>query len=161
MPSLLLWFVTTFFFATGLIGIIVPVLPGIVFIFLGIFFYAFATAFTSISLTAVVMFGLIAVLAWLISYGAALVGARVGGGHWWTLVGTLGGCSIGFVVGSSIGLLIGSFIGALIGALYEGFVLKQAVRVAILSVLGILGGVLLQFVLGAGMIVAFLLLVLT
>lgn len=159
MPSFLLWLIITFLFLVGLVGVVIPAVPGIGFIFAGILLYALVTGFTDISVTTVLIFGAVTVFVWLIDYAGAALGTYWSGGRSWALVGTIVGSLAGFFIVGPVGLLLGSFVGALIGALYDGHGPERALRVAVISVVGALGATLVQFLFGLGMIVAFLILV--
>lgn len=156
MTDVLLWVLTLFLLGAGLIGVFIPVLPGIAFVFAGVLFYAFMTNFSVVSTGAIMMFGLVAFVAWLIEYAGGVIGTRLGGGQKLALWGTLGGGLIGLFIGGPLGLVPGLFIGALVGALYEGKTLQGAGKAAFFSVLGVIGAKVIQAVLAVGMVVAFL-----
>lgn len=157
MPIAIVWLTTVILFVVGLGGILIPALPGIGFVFAGILVYAWATGFSTISPITVLVFGVIALLAWLADFWGASVGAKVGGGKTYALTGTILGAIIGAIAFGPIGLFVGAFIGAMVGAVLEGATHQQALRVAALSVVGIVGATIVQFVLGIAMIVAFFL----
>jgi uncharacterized protein YqgC (DUF456 family) len=156
MTDVLLWVLTLLLFGVGLVGVFIPILPGIAFVFVGILFYAFMTNFSAIGVGAVVMFGLISFIAWLIEYAGGIIGARLGGGQKKALWGTLGGGLIGLFIGGPLWLVPGLFVGALIGALYEGKTLAGASKAAFFSLLGVIGAKVIQMILAIGMVVAFL-----
>jgi uncharacterized protein YqgC (DUF456 family) len=56
-----------------------------------------------------------------------------------------------------LGLLVGAVIGAVVGALYEGKSIDKAGKVALFSLLGVLGAKIVQLVLALSVIVAFIL----
>lgn len=155
MSDIILWLITLALFGIGLVGVFIPGLPGIGLIFAGILVYAIATDFTTISLTLVVVFGIIGALALLSDYVGSAVGARVGGGKGKTLLGTTLGAIGGLLVANVPGLLVGAFAGALVGARMEGKTTQQAAKIALASVLGVLGATVVQFILGIIMIIGF------
>lgn len=142
--------------AVGLAGTVIPGLPGVGLIFLGIFLYAWATGFTTISATTLVILGLLGATALAASYAGSFVGTSLGGGKKKAVWGTIAGAAVGFLLASGIGLFVGAFLGALGGALREGQSRRQAVRVALFTIVGILGASVVQFLLGLAMIVSFL-----
>lgn len=160
MPLSLIWIITTVLLLAGLAGTIIPGLPGIGLVFGGILLYGILTDFTTISIPAVAAFGGIALLAVAADYAGSFLGAKVGGGKKIALLGTIGGAIIGAFTGGPLGILIGAFVGGLVGALIEGQTHHQAFKIAALSVVGILGAAVFQFVLAAAMIVAFVITVL-
>jgi uncharacterized protein YqgC (DUF456 family) len=56
-------------------------------------------------------------------------------------------------------LFVGAFLGALAGALYEGQSTTSATKAALYSVIGIIGGTLVQMAIGLSMIIAWIVLV--
>lgn len=156
MTSGLLGAIVGFLFVTGLVGTIVPGLPGVGLIFLGIFLYAWLTGFATISGGTVTVLGLLGLAAFLISFGGSFLGASLGGGKKRAILGTLAGACLGFLVAPGIGLFVGAFLGALGGALLEGQSQGSAVRVALFTIAGVLGASAVQFLLGLAMIITFL-----
>jgi len=155
MASVLLWLAVVGLWLLGLLGIVVPVLPGIGLVFAGILLYAVATGFAQISVTTVVVFGVIALLAWLTTFYAGAIGAKVSGGGRYAAGGTLVGAIGGLLLVGPPGLLAGAFLGALAGATYEGRSPGQASRIAVLSLAGTLSAALIQLLLAVSMIIAF------
>ena len=160
MTALILWGVTVLLFAAGLAGVFVPALPGVGLVFAGALFYALATNFAAISGTTIIVFGVIALLAWLTDYLGAMLGARLGGGRLFTMIGMIAGAMLGVLFSGPPGLVIGALVGAFLGALYEGKTFQEAERTALFSFLGVVGARILQLLLATGIIVAFLVAVL-
>ena len=98
----------------GLIGVLIPILPDLVLIWLGGLVYGLWAGWGSIGVwlfAAMTLLGLIGALA---EIWASSVGARVGGASFW---GILGGLALGLVglvmlppFGAVIGLLLGTFL---------------------------------------------------
>ena len=156
MSLLLLWFIVAFFFIIGLIGVFMPLLPGVGLVFLGILIYAVATNFVSISATTVIIFGVVTILAWLIEYLGAVIGVKVGGGGKFAMLGLIIGALLGLISIGPIGLLVGMLLGAFLGATYEGSSANKASKAALFSVLGLLTAKTLQLLLAIGIIIAFI-----
>ncbi|CAN5912603.1 DUF456 family protein [soil metagenome] len=100
----------------GLIGAVVPGLPGVPLIFLAALVYAYLGGFEEIGGWMVALLGLFAVLALAADYVATSYGARRFGASW---AGTLGG-AIGGLAGTVVGLLfigIGAFFGLILGTI--------------------------------------------
>lgn len=160
IEGVVLWIGVMALFMLGLIGIFVPVVPGVGLVFAGILFYAWATGWEAIGVTWVAVFGMVALLAWVADYIGAAVGAKYGGGKWPTVLGSVIGAVAGLILGGPLGLFIGAFLGALGGALYEGNSMEIASRAAMYSVIGMVGATVVQLVLAIAMIVAFIIVVL-
>ena len=100
----------------GLVGAVVPGLPGVPLIFLAALVYAYLGGFEEIGGWIVALLGLFAVLALAADYVATSYGARRFGASW---AGTLGG-AIGGLVGTVVGLLfigVGAFFGLILGTI--------------------------------------------
>ncbi|MEX0649673.1 MAG: DUF456 domain-containing protein [Candidatus Andersenbacteria bacterium] len=158
MVSAVVWSVIALLFAGGLAGTIIPGVPGVGLVFLGIFIYAITTEFTILTIPAVVIFAIVALLAWLTDYLGSAVGSKLGGGSKKALLGTVVGAFIGALAGP-LGIFVGAFTGGLIGALLEGKSYQQATRVALFSVLGTIGSTAIQLLLAIAMIGAFFIIV--
>lgn len=160
MSVAVVWIITSALFALGLLGVLVPGLPGVFLVFGGVLFYALVTGFNAIGPIAIVVFGVFSLLAWLTDYLGALIGARLGGGRALSLGGMVLGALLGGVFGGPPGVVLGALFGALAGALGEGKSLPAAGRTAVWSLLGMAGARVVQLFIAAGMIIAFLIIVL-
>lgn len=157
MASTLIWLITIACLVIGLLGTFIPLLPGLGLIFIGILIFAIATNFTVITLSTVIICGVVALLASLASYFAGAVGAKVSGGSRRAVGGSLLGSVVGMVLLGPLGLPVGTFVGALLGALTEGRSLKKATLTARHAVIGLLSATLIQFVIGVSLIITFFL----
>ena len=104
----------------GLVGTLIPVLPGIELIWLAALVYAIAERFTTIdpltfaALTALAAIGITA------NIWASHLGSRLGGASWQALLAGLGLGALGFLIGlfvGGIGAVPGGLIGSLTGIL--------------------------------------------
>ena len=105
----------------GLIGSVVPGLPGVTLIFLSALLYAILTHFQTVGATILVILFVFAALAFLADFFATSYGARRFGASNW---GTLGG-AIGGIIGALAGLFlagIGSLFGLIVGTIAGVFV---------------------------------------
>jgi uncharacterized protein YqgC (DUF456 family) len=100
----------------GLLGSIIPGLPGVTLIFLSAFVYALLTDFRTIGAAVLVVLFVFAAIAFVTDFVATSYGARRFGASNW---GTMGG-AIGGIAGALIGLLflgIGSLFGLILGTI--------------------------------------------
>src|SRR5687767_11812848 len=105
----------------GLLGSVLPGLPGVTLIFLSALVYAIITDFQTVGAAVLVVLFLFAALAFVIDFVATSYGARRFGASNW---GTLGG-AIGGIAGALIGLLflgIGSLFGLILGTIAGVFI---------------------------------------
>ena len=138
----------------GLVGAIVPLLPGAPLIFAGALLYAVATDFTPIGAGRLAILAALGVLAWGLEHVAGVVGARRAGGSRAAVVGATLGLLVGVMV-APIGLLLGPLIGAIAGELLAGRAPGPSVRTGVGAALGVLTGVVAHFALALVMVALF------
>jgi hypothetical protein len=115
LPEGTLLVVTLIAMFVGLVGSVLPALPGVTLIFISALVYAFFTGFEVVGGLVLALIGLFAVLALVADFVGTSYGARRFGASNW---GTAGG-AIGGIVGALAGLLflgIGSLFGLIIGS---------------------------------------------
>jgi hypothetical protein len=115
LPEGTLLVVTLIAMFVGLVGSVLPALPGVTLIFISALVYAFFTGFEVVGGLVLALIGLFAVLALIADFVGTSYGARRFGASNW---GTAGG-AIGGIVGALAGLLflgIGSLFGLIIGS---------------------------------------------
>lgn len=131
--------------AVGLLGAVLPLLPGIPLIFLGIWLIAGVDHYRHLGagwLVGVAAVGTVGVLLDLLA--GALGAKRVGASPravWGTLIGTLIGLFFGLP-----GLLLGPFLGALAGELSVGQTMERSARVGIAAWMGLIFGTVAKLV---------------
>ncbi len=112
----------------GLIGIVLPVIPGTIIIFVAALIYALVEGFQIVGWPTLVVLGLLTIVATTADLWASSVGAKVGGASGWSvLVGLIGGL-VGFVVFSLPGAILGAILGVLLTELIRVGDLKQAFK---------------------------------
>ncbi len=135
----------------GLLGSILPVLPGIPMVFGGIWLAAAVDDYRHLGVWWLVVIGALGVAGIAIDFVASTLGAkRVGASR-----RALWGAALGTVVGMSFGipgLLVGPFAGALIGELASGNSVLRATHVGVGTWLGLLFGTLVKLVISFVMV---------
>lgn len=121
--STFLLIIIILFMLIGVVGSLVPLIPGNLLIALSIVMYAWADGLESIGLFATVFLTLISVIAGTADLWLPLVGAQAGGASAKTIIFGLVGAIVGFVLGSIIPVL-GNLIGSLAG--YVGGIMLSA-----------------------------------
>ena len=84
-------------FLIGLVGSVVPWLPGPLFILAGAVIWGFATGFAEIGIGRLAILAALALLTFLLNFVVGAVGARRYGGSRWGVVGALVGAVVGLV----------------------------------------------------------------
>lgn len=112
----------------GIVGSIVPALPGPIFSFVALLLLFFAKGPEAISIFSLTMFGIATALLAVLDYLAPIAGARFFGATKIGLIGALIGTIIGAAVFFPWGIILGPFIGALIGEIVGGKKVTKAIR---------------------------------
>ncbi|HZY18053.1 MAG TPA: DUF456 domain-containing protein [Ramlibacter sp.] len=149
-PSLL-WVLSTLLIVAGLAGIVLPALPGTILVLAGIVLGAWIDGFARVGWFALSAVAVLAVLAWLMDYVAAALGAKRAGASRQAIVGAALGTVAGIFMGL-VGVLFMPLVGAAIGEFMARRNHQQALRVGIATWLGLLAGMLAKFVLAFMMI---------
>ena len=141
----------------GLLGSVLPGLPGAPLILLGALLYAWHTGFAEI--TWAVLLGLLALtlLSYLLEFLASVLGVKKLGGSRWGMAGAFLGGFIGLLAGGLAGVLVGPFLGAFLLELVKSEDPGKSLRSGVGSLVGLLAGVVGKFVLAVIMIGIFLL----
>ena len=128
----------------GMAGTIVPLLPGIPFMFLAIFIYGFIDNWQVINSWFVMSIGIITAISMFIDYYSGVWGAkRYGASRAGTWGAILGGIFAIFIMGP-LGLFLGPLIGVLIGELLSGKSIDKAMNSGLGTFVGVLGGTVVR-----------------
>jgi uncharacterized protein YqgC (DUF456 family) len=145
------WLASILLIVVGFAGIVLPALPGTLFILAGIFAGAWADNFVRVGWVALTAVSVLAVLSFLLDYFAAMLGAKRAGASklalWGAAIGTIVGLFMGFV-GIFFMPLVGAAIGELIARRDHG----QALRVGVATWVGLLAGMLGKLLLALMMV---------
>jgi hypothetical protein len=114
--SVVLWVVAVVLVIVGLIGVVLPALPGTVLIFAGLLLAAWADGFTRVGTWPLVAIGIIGAASYFVDFVATALGARKLGASPRAMVGAALGTLLGLFLGLP-GIIIGPFVGAVIGEL--------------------------------------------
>mgnify|MGYP001427634621 CR=1 FL=1 len=128
----------------GLLGSMIPGLPGPPLSYIGILLIHFFTG-TQFSTSFLLSWAVIVILVFLLDYFMQVWGVKKFGGGRKAILGTFLGLFMGLLF-PPVGLLIGPFIGAFIGALLEVQDDTRALKVAIGSFIGFVTGTILKLV---------------
>ncbi len=135
----------------GIIGSVIPVLPGPPISFVGLLLLQFkeVQAFTW---KFIIIWGIITIVITVLDYIFPSLGTKKYGGSKWGIVG----CFVGFVVGLFFGIpgiILGPFAGALLGEVLGGKDMKGAIKPALGSFIGFIVGTVMKLI--ASLVMAF------
>jgi hypothetical protein len=130
LDPVILWLIAGALVLIGLIGLVLPGVPGVIAVFGGMLLAASIDDFTRIGWPTLVVLGVLTALAFAADILGSLLGAkRVGASRlalWGAAIGTLAALPFGFM-----GLVFGPFAGAMIGEFMAQQRLDAATRVGI------------------------------
>ena len=154
----LAWLVTSCLLVVGLIGCILPFLPGHLFLFIAAVSHRLMLgAESGLEWWSFVVLGLMMAVSQALEMFSGAAGAKWFGGSRWGAIGAFAGGLIGMFF-IPLGLLAGPLIGAVIG---EFVIARRSARPALVSgvgsVAGTLAGMAIKLAIGAAMVVWFLL----
>jgi len=140
----------------GLAGIIVPALPGLPLVFLGMLLAAWAGGFAQVGVGTLVALGVLTLLSVAVDFWATAIGAKRVGASRLAVIGAVLGTLFALFMGP-LGLFVGPFLGAAAGELLSGRRLDragvgQATRVGFGTWLGIVFGIALKLMLALAML---------
>lgn len=140
----------------GLIGTVLPALPGLPLVFAGMLLAAWAGGFEQVGIPMLVLLGVLTLVSLAVDFWATALGAKRVGASRKAIIGAMLGTFAGLFFGP-IGLLLGPFAGALAGELLHrrrlgGSDLGDAAKIGFGTWIGILFGVVLKLGLAFAML---------
>ena len=109
-----LWLLSGVLVLTGLAGTVLPLLPGTLLVWAGLFLGAWIDDFSRVGVPMVVFITVLAALAWALDFVAGLMGAKRAGASRMALVGAAVGTVVGLFMGL-VGVLFMPLVGAAVG----------------------------------------------
>ena len=139
----------------GIAGTVLPVIPGALLVFGGLFLAAWADDFTRVGFAGLAFIGTLAVLSFVVDFAASVLGAKRVGASPQALVGATIGAVVGLFLGIP-GLLLGPFVGAVAGELVARGGWLRAGKVGLGTWLGLVFAAIAKLVLAFLMVATFL-----
>lgn len=138
----------------GVVGTLVPALPGLPVIWLAMIGYGLVEGFHAMSPAFLVVSTLVVIGAGVAEHYARAWGAKRFGagkaGAWGTVIGSIAGLFF-----MPIGLVLGPFLGALLFELMAGRSGNEALKAGVGGVVGVLGSVVVNLGVALGLTIAF------
>jgi len=155
MTDTLLWILSVALIVAGLVGTVLPALPGTLFVLAGIVLGAWIDDFSRVGWGVLSVIGVLALLAWVLDYVAGLLGARKAGASRQAIIGAALGTVAGLFMGL-VGVLFMPLVGAAIGEFVARRDHERAVKVGLATWLGIMAGLVSKVVIAFMMIGVFI-----
>jgi uncharacterized protein len=153
--TILLWVLGIALVAVGLVGVVMPALPGSMLIVAGLVLAAWAEGFTRVGIGTLVVIGLIGAASYGVDLVAAAVGAQKMGASKRAVVGAGLGTLLGLFAGLP-GLIFGPLIGAILGELSAHRDFKRAGKAGMAAWIGFAIGTAVKIAMAMSMIAIFL-----
>ena len=135
----------------GLVGLVLPAIPGAPLIFAGLLLAAWAEGFSYVGIWTIVALAILALLTYGVDFWATMFGAKKFGASKRAIIGALLGAIAGIFIGFP-GVIFGPFIGAVIGELSARRNLQQAARAGMGATIGLVLGAALKIALALTML---------
>ena len=148
---LLLWVAAVVLVITGVVGTILPGLPGPILVFAGVLLAAWADGFARIGPLTLIVLATMTIAAYAVDFAASAVGVRHAGASTRAAVGAALGTVAGIFLGLP-GLILGPFVGAVIGELTVRRNLPLAGRAGLAAWIGFVVGTAIKLALVFGII---------
>lgn len=156
MVSVLIIILTSLLMMAGLIGSILPLLPGAPLIFLGAILYAWHTDFHAVNWKVLSGLGLLTILSQIFDYLASLYGAKRFGSSSWGMIGAVLGGILGTIMGGIGGALVGPILGAVLLEWVRGAKWRQSMKIGLGTLVGLVAGTIGKLLIAIMMIGIFL-----
>ena len=144
--EVLWWMLALLLVVVGIAGSVLPALPGVTLVFLGLLLAAWIGDFQQVGAFPLVVLGLLTLLSFVIDLAATALGAKRVGATKLAVVGAALGTLAGLFLGLP-GLILGPFVGAVAGELMSHGQVQQATRAGIATWIGLLFGTLAKLAL--------------
>ncbi|MCO5118065.1 MAG: DUF456 domain-containing protein [Burkholderiaceae bacterium] len=149
--TILAWIGVVALIVVGVLGAVVPILPGAVFVFAGIALGAWIDDFTRVSGTVVIIAAVLMALAWIVDYLSAMLGAQRVGASRQAVIGALIGTVAGVFTGL-VGVLFLPLVGAAVGEFIAVRDVPRAGTVGVATWIGMIVGIAVKLALSFMMI---------
>jgi uncharacterized protein len=150
----LLWIAATLLVAAGVVGVVLPGLPGIPLVLAGLVLGAWVDDFAYVGRGTLIVIGLLALSATGVEFAASALGAKRAGAHRRAVIGAALGSAAGLFFALP-GIVIGPLVGAVLGELSTRGGLARAGRVGLATWIGMLLGGAAKLALVISMIALF------
>ncbi|MEM7054562.1 MAG: DUF456 family protein [Pseudomonadota bacterium] len=148
------WIVAVLFIIVGFAGAILPAIPGIPLVLVGLIIIAWMDGFVIVGPWVLVGLGLLTILSILIDFIATAEGARRFGAGRAAILGATIGLIVGIFFGP-FGILLGPFAGAAIGHYLGKANIEDSMRAGVGASIGVLVGTMAKVVIGVIMVLWF------
>jgi uncharacterized protein YqgC (DUF456 family) len=152
----MIWLLAVLLVVVGLVGMVVPAVPGAILIFAGFLLAAWADGFVRVGVGTIVVLGILTAATYVVDVATLALGMKRLGTTRRAMAGAAVGTVAGLIFGLP-GLIIGPFAGAALGELTAHRDIRRAGRAGIAAWVGFLIGTVIKVGLAFAMVGIFLL----
>jgi uncharacterized protein YqgC (DUF456 family) len=139
----------------GVVGTVLPVIPGPVLIFGAALLYAVVEGFQVVGWPTIAVLGILAVVAATADIWVSSVGAKMGGASIWSVLTGLAGGAVGLILFTLPGAILGAVLGVLLAEIVRVRDWRQALKAGSGWAIGWALSTVLQLGIGLIMVVIF------
>lgn len=140
----------------GFAGAILPFLPGPPLALAGLIIYGFATDFTAVSVTAIIVFSILTAVSFVLDVFAPALAARGYKASSYGMIGSVLGGVFGMAVLGPLGLVLGPLAGGFVGEYLAAPDAQKALRTAWGAFVGFFVGTAVKFLVTLAMAIYFI-----
>lgn len=140
----------------GFLGVILPVVPGVPYMFVVALAFAFFTDFRLVQGSELSILGLFALASIIIDYAGGIMGAKIGGASKRSMIYGFASLIAGSIIFPPIGGIVAMMIAIFITELIDFRDHKQAFKASVATIIGSITAVGMNFVLAAIFVLSFL-----
>ena len=129
----------------GIVGCIVPALPGVPLSYVALWLIRFTDKGDEISNRILIIWGIVTILVTILDYVIPVWGTKRFGGSKWGVWGSTIGLIAGLFLGPW-GVIVGPFVGAVVFELLGGKPSREAIRAGWGSFIGLLSGTIIKLI---------------
>jgi len=148
------WMLAISLVMIGLAGIILPILPGVPVMWIGLVLMAWLDGFYSVGFWTLFWLGILALLSVIVDFIATAEGARRFGAGRLAILGATFGLLFGFFFGI-VGIVLGPFVGAVIGHLLGKATIDSSMRAGMGATIGVVAGTVAKGIIALFMLLWF------
>jgi len=152
--QIVLYLLAGILIVVGMVGVVMPALPGLPVMFAGMLLAAWADHFERVPVWVIVILGLMSLAALAVDFLATSLGAKRFGAGKLAILGAILGTFAGLFFGIP-GLIVGPFLGAVIGELLHGKQLLHASKIGVATWMGLIFGTALKIAVAFAMLAIF------
>jgi uncharacterized protein YqgC (DUF456 family) len=149
--TMVIWVAAVVLILIGILGLVLPALPGAPLVFLGALLAAWAEDFAYLGAGSLLLLGVLALLAIVVDFVASAFGVRRYGASGRAMLGATVGAVVGLLFGIP-GVLFGPFLGAMVGELSLRRSLGAASRAGVGATIGLVLGTAAKLAIAVAMV---------